>query len=186
MWKSCPSGSRSDRQLPACVVRCGFSLEVITLKQGIMSCLQMVTPRKETLEMGRITLFLCCAFICMASVYAIAAEKNVFRATIGDDGVQKVEIVGGSYFFKPDHVIVKVNVPVELVIRKEGGIVPHDIVIDAPGSGIKVRENLGSDPKIIRFTPTKVGKYPFYCDKKLLFFASHREKGMEGLLEVVE
>ena len=24
----------------------------------------------------------------------------------------------------------------------------------------------------------------FYCDKKLLFFKSHREKGMEGVLKV--
>jgi hypothetical protein len=31
-----------------------------------------------------------------------------------------------------------------------------------------------------------VGEYPFYCSKKLLFFKSHREKGMEGMLEVVQ
>jgi hypothetical protein len=31
-----------------------------------------------------------------------------------------------------------------------------------------------------------VGRYPFYCDKKLFFMAGHREKGMEGVLEVVE
>jgi hypothetical protein len=27
------------------------------------------------------------------------------------------------------------------------------------------------------------GIYLFYCDKKLLFLPSHREKGMEGRLE---
>ena len=37
----------------------------------------------------------------------------------------------------------------------------------------------------IRPTATKVGKYPFYCGKKLPFMAGHREKGMEGILEVV-
>ena len=40
--------------------------------------------------------------------------------------------------------------------------------------------------KAIAFTPAKVGSYPFYCDKKPWFLASHRKKGMEGVLEVVE
>ena len=37
---------------------------------------------------------------------------------------------------------------------------------------------------IVRFTPTQRGLFTFYCDKKLIFFKSHREKGMEGLLDV--
>ncbi len=113
-------------------------------------------------------------------------EEKVFKAVIDKDGVQRVDIVGGSYFFTPNHVIVKVNVPVELKIRKESGIVPHNFVIKAPDAGIDIDESLSSDPKIIKFTPTRTGKYPFYCSKKLLFFESHREKGMEGTLEVTD
>ena len=105
---------------------------------------------------------------------------------IDKDGVQRVDIVGGDYFFKPGHIVVKVNLPVELNIRKETYIVPHNIIIDAPEAGIKVNESLSRDPKAITFTPTKVGTYPMYCDKKPPFLASHREKGMEGVLEVVE
>jgi plastocyanin domain-containing protein len=116
----------------------------------------------------------------------VMAEKEPYRAAIDADGVQRVEIVGGGYFYKPDYIMVKVNVPVEFKVRKEGGIVPHDLVIDAPDAGIMVRESLSGEPKVIRFTPTKVGKYPFYCSKKPPFFKSHREKGMEGVLEVVE
>lgn len=114
------------------------------------------------------------------------AETASYRAAIDKDGVQRVEILGGGYFFKPDHIIVKVNVPVELKIRKEAGIVPHNFVIDAPDAGMKVEESLSEEPKVVRFTPTKVGNYPFYCSKKLLFFHSHRDKGMEGVLEVTE
>jgi plastocyanin domain-containing protein len=102
------------------------------------------------------------------------------------DGVQRVDIVGGDYFFKPGHIVVKVNLPVELKVRKETYIVPHNIIIDAPEAGIKVNESLSRDPKAITFTPTKVGTYPMICDKKPPFMASHREKGMEGVLEVVE
>lgn len=112
-------------------------------------------------------------------------EKKVV-ASIGTDGVQRVEIVGGSYFFDPNYVIVKVNVPVEIKVKKESGMVPHDFVLKAPEAGIDVRVDLGKEPQTIRFTPTKAGEYPFYCAKKLLFFESHREKGMKGILKVQE
>lgn len=130
--------------------------------------------------------------LCVATIAALLfstlamAEEETFRAATDADGVQRVEIVGGGYFYKPNHIIVKVNVPVEFKVRKEGGVVPHDIVIDSPEAGIQVRESLSSEPKVIRFTPTRVGTYPFYCSKKPPFFKSHREKGMEGVLEVVE
>ena len=113
-------------------------------------------------------------------------QEKVVKAVVDSDGVQRLSIVGGGYFFNPNHVIIRVNIPVELKVTKESGVVPHNIVIKAPDAGIDVEESLGTDPKIIRFTPTKVGKYPFYCGKKLLFFESHREKGMEGVLEVTD
>ena len=91
------------------------------------------------------------------------------------DGVQRVRLIAGSYFFKPNRIVVKVNVPVELTASRESGITPHDLV----------KEDLGSDPKKISFTATRPGKYPIYCSKKLPFMAGHREKGMEGILEVV-
>ena len=105
---------------------------------------------------------------------------------VDKDGVQRVEILGSDYFFKPAHIIVKVNLPVELNVRKDGYIIPHNIVIEAPEAGIKVNESLSRDPKAITFTPTKAGRYPMFCDKKPPFMSSHREKGMEGMLEVVE
>jgi len=113
-------------------------------------------------------------------------EEKVFRAVANNEGVQRVEIVGGSYFFSPNHVIVRVNVPVELKVRKEPGMVPHNIVMKSPEAGIDFDVSLSAEPKVVKFTPTKTGVYPFYCNKKLLFFESHREKGMEGRLEVVE
>jgi len=110
----------------------------------------------------------------------------VYQATLAADGVQHVRIEGGSHFFKPNRVIVKVNVPVELMVSVEKGLIPHTLVIQSPGAGMVVDQSLSSDAKAIRFTPTAVGKYPFYCKNKLLFFKSHRDKGMEGVLEVVE
>lgn len=105
---------------------------------------------------------------------------------VDKDGIQRVEILGSDYFFKPGHIVVKVNVPVELKVYKDGYVIPHNIIIDAPEAGIKINESLSRDPKSITFTPTKAGIYPMFCDKKPPFMASHREKGMEGVLEVVE
>ena len=113
-------------------------------------------------------------------------QKNVYTATIDSDGVQRIEVLAGEYFFNPDHIIVKVNVPVEVRIRKEPGIVPHDFVLRAPEAGMDILESLSSEPKAVRFTPAKTGTYQFFCDKKLIFSKSHREKGMEGTMEVRE
>jgi len=127
-----------------------------------------------------ISLLLMCASV------AAGDDEAPFAAPVDKDGVQRVEVLGGDYFFKPGHIVVKVNRPVELLVRKDGWLVPHSFVIDAPEAGIKVRESLSQDPKTIAFTPAKVGRYPFYCDKKAPFMSSHRDKGMEGVLEVVE
>lgn len=135
-----------------------------------------------------VTIFLICVGIagygtCLADG---PPPDEIYQATIEADGVQHVRIEGGGYFFKPDRVIVKVNVPVELTVSVEKGLVPHTLVIQSPEAGISVDESLSSDARNIRFTPTAVGKYPFYCRNKLLFFKSHREKGMEGVLEVIQ
>ena len=117
---------------------------------------------------------------------AAQSENEPYRATIGSDGVQHVNILAGDYFFRPKHIIVKVNVPVMLVVRLEQGVIPHGLVLKVPKANISIDEDLGHESQTFTFTPTASGKYAFYCPKKLLFFKSHREHGMEGVLEVVE
>ena len=130
--------------------------------------------------------------VCLLALTAAAAgkpdaakEKRVV-ATVGEDGVQRVEITGGSYYFDPNYIVVQVNKPVELMVKKDGGFIPHDIVVKAPEAGIDFKVELTDTFQPIDFTPTKTGKYAMYCDKSLLWFESHREKGMEGTIEVVE
>ena len=111
-------------------------------------------------------------------------EKQVLKADA--DGVQRTKVVAGSYFFRPNHIVVKVNAPVEILASREAGMTPHDFVIRAPDAGIAVEQDLATEPRKIAFTPRKVGKFPIYCSKKPPFGgASHRERGMEGVLEVV-
>jgi len=113
-----------------------------------------------------------------------AQKTEVYTATVDSKGVQKIEMLAGEFYFKPNDVIVKKNVPVEISIKKEPGYAAHSLVLHAPETGIDLNVALGTDAKTIRFTPTKAGKYAFYCDKGLI--EKHRAKGMEGVLEVTE
>jgi len=122
--------------------------------------------------------------VLFAAALALAQEPASPVKPDGD-GVQRIRIMSGSYFFKPDRIVVKANVPVELLVSRESGITPHNFVLRAEEAGVTVEEDLGTEPKKIAFTAKKPGKYAFYCSKKLPFVAGHREKGMEGILEVV-
>lgn len=111
-------------------------------------------------------------------------KAEVFQTAADKSGVQKIEMVAGEYYFKPNRVIVKVNKPVEILIRKEAGFPAHSIVLHAAEAGIDFAADLATDAQAITFTPAKAGKFAFYCDKGLL--EKHRDKGMEGVLEVTE
>lgn len=103
------------------------------------------------------------------------------------DGVQRGALVLDSYRYQPDHLIVQAGAPVELVLTSVTLLTPHNFVLRDLDAGLQVDQDVGAgDTVTVRFTPSKPGLYTFYCDKKLLFFPSHREKGMEGLLEVRE
>ena len=122
---------------------------------------------------------------CLAGTMLARAQGNApVRVPVDADGVQRVTIVGGSYFFRPNHVIVRAHVPVELTVSAEPGVVPHSFEIDAPQAGIAVHTELGTTPRTLRFTPTAPGRFAYYCTHRLLFLRSHRERGMEGVLDV--
>ena len=101
------------------------------------------------------------------------------------DGIQRGDITLDSYSYTPDHVIVRAGRPVELTLTSKTWLTPHNFVMKESAADIMVDKDVSAGENVtVRFTPQKPGIYSFYCDKKLLFFKSHREKGMEGLLEV--
>ncbi|MDH5190230.1 MAG: cupredoxin domain-containing protein [Gammaproteobacteria bacterium] len=116
-------------------------------------------------------------------IIASSAQSELSVAKINESGIQVITIDSDSYSFTPDHVIVKAGVPVIFNVINLSGFVPHDLIIDDPESGLNIEQSL-DDVTTIEFTPMKKGKFAFYCGKKLLFFESHREKGMHGILEV--
>ncbi len=114
-----------------------------------------------------------------------AGGEKRYVAVAGQDNVQHVEITAGEYYFDPNYIVIRLNTPVELKVKKTSGIVPHDFVINAPEAGMNIKAGLSDDWKTFTFTPTRAGKYEMFCDKKLLWFKSHKDRGMDGFIEVV-
>lgn len=108
-----------------------------------------------------------------------------FTVPMDADGVQRTKVTIDSYSYSPSHLVVQVGKPVELTLVSESSFAPHNLVINAPTSGLSIHQDVGSGKTVkLTFTPTKTGSFAFFCDKKAPFMASHREKGMEGVLEV--
>ncbi|WP_413227004.1 quinol oxidase [Burkholderia sp. AU30280] len=118
--------------------------------------------------------------------FSFVALPDAARCTAGavPAAGRRARAVGGSYFFRPNHVIVHAHVPVELTVSAEPGLLPHSFEIDAPQAGIAVHTELGATPKTFRFMPAQPGRFAYYCTHRLLFFRSRRERGVEGVIDV--
>jgi plastocyanin len=115
----------------------------------------------------------------------LAENRLAVDVPLDPDGVQRAVVEADSYEFIPQHLVMKAGKPVELIVKSVTWVVPHNVIIDDPRSGLKIREEVPAGESLtIKFTPTVPGSFAIYCDKKLPFFKSHREKGQEGVLEV--
>jgi plastocyanin len=90
-----------------------------------------------------------------------------------------------SYVFSPSEIMVDAGKPITLVLNNQSFLVPHNFLLDDP-NGVRVLEAeiSSGESQTHTLTLTEPGIYPFYCDKQLLFFPTHREEGMEGRLIV--
>jgi plastocyanin len=106
-------------------------------------------------------------------------------AEIGADGVQRATIVLDSYSYAPNHLIVQAGKPVELTLTSVTTIVPHNFILKDSAAGLNIEKDVGAGKTDkVTFTPTQAGTGTFYCDRRLWPMPSHRDKGMEGRLEV--
>jgi len=134
-------------------------------------------------SLGLLLLISLISMVSLLSPPSFAAEPPVIQ--IFPDGVQRAEIIADSYSYTPDHFIVSLDVPVELTIHSKTWFVPHNFVLKDADAGLDIKQDIPPGKSIVvKFTPTRPGKFKFYCDKKLLFFKSHEDKGMKGIIEV--
>jgi heme/copper-type cytochrome/quinol oxidase subunit 2 len=101
------------------------------------------------------------------------------------DGVQRATVTLDSYSYSPNHLIVEAGKPVELTLTSVTTMIPHNFIIKEPAGNLSVEQDVGAGKTVtMKFTPPQPGTFPIYCDKRLWPFPSHRDKGMEGTLEV--
>ncbi len=99
---------------------------------------------------------------------------------------QTIRIELGDFRFTPDKIHVPAGAQVELELVNTDTLTPHDFVLKAPEIQLDMIVNVPPRKTVTTqfIVPAWPGVYPFYCSKKLWFFKSHRERGMEGQLIV--
>ena len=105
--------------------------------------------------------------------------------SVAEDGVQQATVMLDSYSYSPNHLIVEAGKPVKLTLTSVTTMIPHNFIIKDPAGKLSVEQDVSAGKTVtITFTPTQPGIFPIYCDKRLWPLPSHRDKGMEGTLEV--
>ena len=113
------------------------------------------------------------------------AATEQIKISTDPDGVQRIRMEVDSYSYRPDHIVVRSGIPLEITLTSVTTLTPHNFIIKEPEAGLLIEQEIGAGKTVtVRFTPTQRGSVIFYCDKRLLFFKSHRDRGMEGRLEV--
>ena len=108
-----------------------------------------------------------------------------FTVPTDSDGVQRTTVILDSYSYQPGHLVVEKGKPVELTLKSVTTLVPHNFIIKDPAGSLSVEQDVSAGKTaVLKFTPMQSGNFPIYCDKRLWPLPSHRDKGMEGKLEV--
>jgi len=117
--------------------------------------------------------------ILWTGVYVATAQEPLSPSEVSNS--REIVIDMESYVFTPSEVTIDVGKPITLILNNQSFLVPHNFLIENP-HGVRVLEaDISSgESQTHTLTLTEPGIYPFYCDKQLLFFPTHREEGMEG------
>ncbi len=135
----------------------------------------------------KLAVALCAVLAAIAPLMADEAPPPAAPVTaeLGADGIQRVTITLDSYSYAPNHLIVQTGKPVELTLTSVTTIVPHNFILKDPALGLNVEKDVSAGKtEKVTFTPAQAGTVTFYCDRRLWPMPSHRDKGMEGRLEV--
>ena len=110
----------------------------------------------------------------------------VCRGALGADAARVIAIETGDYRFQPDTIELRAGEPVRLELTNTDGLTPHNFTLrDAAGKLDLDIDIAAGSTQTIELTAPVSGTYTFYCNKKLPFMKSHRDRGMEGSLVVV-
>ena len=124
----------------------------------------------------------------VSTVLALSLPLALFGdAGAAEENIQRFTLKLGDHHFTPSTIEVVAGRPVEITLVNEDALTPHNLTLEDESAGLAVDQDVKAGASVtVVLTPTVAGTYAFYCNKKLLFVKSHREKGMEGLLVVTD
>jgi plastocyanin len=97
----------------------------------------------------------------------------------------EITITMGDYRYAPDVIEVKHGQSIILHLTNTDSITPHNFTLVDQPAGLNVDTDIGAGTSArIQLTPLQPGSYIWYCNKKLPFMKSHRDRGMQGTLVV--
>jgi heme/copper-type cytochrome/quinol oxidase subunit 2 len=91
---------------------------------------------------------------------------------------KKITVTAKKFEFNPSHIELKINEPVEITFQSED--TKHGF--EQKELGIAKVIISKDEPQTVKFTPTKVGTFPFKCAK----FCGMGHSGMKGEIVVTE
>jgi plastocyanin len=109
----------------------------------------------------------------------------VCRAAFGAGAARVITVEVGDYRFQPDAIELHAGETVRLELTNTDGITPHNFTLKAAGALNLDIDVAAGETQVLELTAPVTGTYTFYCNKKLPFMKSHRDRGMEGVLVVV-
>lgn len=96
-----------------------------------------------------------------------------------------VRVSLGDYRYMPENISLRAGQPVVLQLVNTDLITPHNFTLQDDQYGLDVDVDIpAGDTVEVPLLPLWPGQFTFYCNRKLLFMDSHRQKGMEGHLLV--
>ncbi len=111
--------------------------------------------------------------------HAVIAQELIAESHVST--LQAIVIDMESYVYTPSEIMVVAGKPISLILNNQSFLVPHNFLLDDPNGVRMLEADISSgESQIFTLTLTEPGIYPFYCEKQLFFFPSHREEGMEG------
>ncbi|MGD9852185.1 MAG: cupredoxin domain-containing protein [Nitrospirales bacterium] len=123
-----------------------------------------------------------CLQVFGTSTYEVSAQlPDSSGPPIENRSEQHVVIDMESYQYSPSEIVLESGKTVLLTLHNQSFLVPHNFLLeDIAGTRIIELDVSSGESHDVQFPPLGPGIYPFYCDKQLLFFPSHRAQGMEG------
>jgi plastocyanin len=122
-------------------------------------------------------------YLAVIAVAILVPVSPGIRAAEGQPRTITVEM--GDYRFSPDEISVRAGETVRLELHNTDTLTPHNFTLKEKNAGLDIDVDVGAGKtRTVEFTPQWPGSYTFFCNKKLPFMKSHRDRGMHGTLIV--